>query len=213
MKRLLFIAAVATLLTTPPGAEALAESETMTVTANVNSVWTLTNQQMTFNFGDLTQAALDNAYTTQVWIDSNPALPNQYLGFSLRTNGDYQIAFGDIGKLAVDGVLLAQGLIETEYKLDVVDAHWYDNGCDDGPHNISGSFAPASTWRNAVVESLGANPGAQYWTGGFTGTFKWYPRFRPTGTGRDPGTYRDTWNLTVNIVPAGFTITQETSVP
>ena len=190
---------------TPMVEVASADSETMTVAANVESVWTLSNLQMIFDFGFLTQQDLDDSYTTHTWIDEHFMMPGQYLGFTLRTNGDYQIELGDIGHLAVDGFPIPEDQFDTEYKLDVVNAHWYDNGQDNGPHDLLGVFAPALAWRFSIVEDRGPNPGSQHWTGGFTGTFKWYPRFRPTGFGRPPGVYSDMW--IINVVPMGFTNT------
>ena len=58
---------------------------TMTVTANVASVWEVTDWHNTYDFAELSTA--DHApggYNSLTWFDRSTSNPGQYIGFSIR---------------------------------------------------------------------------------------------------------------------------------
>ena len=208
----------------------MAEELSMTVTANVTSVWTISGQSLSYDFGELpTEDLTNDLYEDLPWIDLSTSAPENYLGFNIRTNEDYQVTLAGVSNLTTPYDNLGGGPsgppnyspldnnaeIETEYKLVLSDYAWYDNGRQDGPGPGSGGSMAGFDWTpsadcNGIVldAGTGINPvgdsadWTQYWTGGFTGTFKFYPKIKPIGLGQQPGAYTDTW--TVTVVQATF---------
>ena len=198
----------------------MADELTMTVTANVTAVWEISGQSLTYAFGELPTNDLTNtAYEDLPWIEENAALPDQYLGFSIRTNEDYQITLNGVENLKTPYDNLGGGPtglpdyspldnnaeIETQYKFVLTDFWWFDNGRKDGGVTMDGFTWTPSAECNGIVLDCGTGINAvgtpetwqQYWTGGFMGTFKFFPRIRPIGLGQQPGAYTDTWTITV----------------